>query len=171
MFQKFIKAVKAFFATLAEKEEQQKPIAAVPAPSSSAKEHLVLLALLQKHGRFIDFLKEDISSFSDEQVGAVAKQIHRDCKDKMEEWVTIRPAIDEEEDAKITIPQGYNPAKYKLTGNVIGEGPYQGVVRHSGWKACQLSLPKNLLHSIEEGILVPAEIEILKSTNSAEKSS
>ena len=43
------------------------------------------LVLLQREGRLVDFLKEDISSYSDEQVGAAVRQIHASCSKVLNE--------------------------------------------------------------------------------------
>lgn len=57
--------------------------------------HLRLLSLLQHSGRLVDFLKEDISSYSDAQIGAAVRQIQSDCAKSLEDLVTIRPVMEE----------------------------------------------------------------------------
>lgn len=44
--------------------------------TASTDSALQLLALLQKEARLIDFLQEEVSQFSDEEVGAAARVIH-----------------------------------------------------------------------------------------------
>ena len=39
-----------------------------------------LLQLLQKHGRLVDFIFEDIDTYSDEQVGAGVRVVHQGCR-------------------------------------------------------------------------------------------
>lgn len=121
--------------------------------------HLRLLVLLQQDGRLIDFFKEDITSFSDAQVGAAVRKIHQDCSKSLEELVTIRPLMSEAEGATITVASGYNPAEYKIVGKVKGEPPYTGKLVHRGWKAHKRSLPKCSLEQAAE-VLAPAEVEV-----------
>ncbi len=150
---RLIKAFKAFYNELLGKTEPlPKPIEHKQDPS-----HLQLLAILQHSGRLIDFLKEDISSYSDSDVGAAVRKIHSDCAESLEELVTIRPLIDENEGSKITVGAGYDPTAIKLVGNVK-EAPYKGVVVHRGWKAHKKSLPKQA--SVTHEIIAPAEVEI-----------
>lgn len=120
--------------------------------------HLRILSMLQQSGRLIDFLKEDISGYSDAQVGACARTIHTDCAKLIEDSVTIRPVMEEEEGSQVVIQSGFDPQKIKLVGRIKGDAPYQGTVVHKGWKAHKYSLPK---HSEDQHeILYAAEIEI-----------
>lgn len=144
-----IRAFKAFFQAF-KKQEQI---------ATTDPAHLRLLALLQKDGRLIDFLKEDISSFSDAQVGAAVRTIHTKCRESLEEFVTLRPLFTEEEGSMVTIPQGYDPSTVKITGNVKGKPPYQGILRHKGWKAHKESLPK-VIQEKDRSVVCPAEVEI-----------
>ena len=58
--QAFAKRVAGLFVTVAKEEKEKKPTA----------EPLRLLALLQREGRLVDFLLEDIQGATDEQIGA-----------------------------------------------------------------------------------------------------
>lgn len=149
---RLICAFKAFFQALKKTQEE------VPAKSCDSA-HLRLLALLQKEGRLIDFLKEDIAAYSDAQVGAAVRSIHAKCRDSIEEFVTLRPLFTEEEGAIVTVPKGYDPSVIKIIGRVNGEPPYKGILRHRGWKAHKESLPKKSMHA-ERSIVSPAEIEV-----------
>lgn len=126
---------------------------------NSDPSHLQLLSLLQQAGRLVDFLKEDIQSYSDAQVGAAVRKIHADCRKSLEEVVTIRPILEEHEGAKIQVPKGYDPSVIKVVGNVKGEPPFSGILVHKGWKAHKRSLPKKFGQQSSE-IICPAEVEI-----------
>ena len=121
--------------------------------------HLRLLFYLQQSGRLIDFLKEDITPFSDAQVGAAARKIHQDCAQIIEELVAIRPLRDEPEGASIQIAKGYNPAEIKVVGKIKGEPPFKGTLIHRGWKGQKRSLPKKTGDQMVE-VICPAEVEI-----------
>lgn len=121
--------------------------------------HLRLLGQLQHMGRLIDFLKEDISSYSDAEVGAAVRKIHADCGKCLEELVTVRPLMEEKEGSKIQLPKGYDSSKIKVIGNVKGDGPHSGTLIHKGWKAHKRSLPKKTGEFHAE-VICPAEVEV-----------
>ena len=129
------------------------------APYSEEHSHLRLLSLLQKEGRLVDFLKEDIGGFSDAQIGAAIRKIHNECGKTLEEFVTLRPLFQDSEGSKVTVPQGYDASSVKVIGKVTGNPPYQGILRHKGWKAHKLSLPKQVAKA-DPSVVCPAEVEI-----------
>lgn len=149
---RLMRALKAFFQAFKKPQEEV-------SVKSSDLAHLRLLALLQKEGRLIDFLKEEIVGYTDAQVGAAVRSIHAQCRECLEEFVTLRPLLSEDEGAVITIPKGYDPSVIKVIGRVKGEPPYQGVLRHKGWKAHKESLPKTTIQG-ERSVVCPAEIEV-----------
>jgi hypothetical protein len=159
----FILACKAFLKALKEPEKAQQFLDSLPAITQKKQEtdpsHLRLLSTLQQEGRLIDFLKEDIQAFTDQQIGAAVRKIHHDCNAALEDLVTIRPLRDEQEGSKVQIPKGYDPSEIKVVGNVKGEPPFSGVLIHRGWKAHKRSLPKKTGEYKGE-VLCPAEIEI-----------
>lgn len=155
----FFTAVKAFFKILKRPELAQSLCieAKTTECGKQSPSHLKILSMLQHSARFIDFLKEDISGFSDAEVGACVRKIHADCAKLLEETVTIRSVIEENEGQTIEISAQYDPSKIKLVGNV-GQPPFKGTVIHKGWKAHKVSLPKNDRQYDE--ILYAAEIEV-----------
>ena len=146
-------AFKAFFEAL--RGPQEKNEKKVPTDNASLR----LLTLLQKEGRLVDFFKEDISGYTDAQIGGAVRKIHADCGKCLEEFVTVRPLYQEKEGARVTVPQGYDPSVVKLVGKVAGDPPYQGILRHKGWKAHKLTLPKQIAPS-DPAVIAPAEIEV-----------
>lgn len=156
-------ALKAFFCALKDSEGAKKFINGQQIESSQIESvdvtHLRLLALLQRSGRLIDFLKEDISQFPDAQVGAAARQVHKECATLLEDVVTIRPVYQEDEGCKVRVPAGYDPASVKLIGNVRGIPPFEGVLVHRGWKAHKRSLPKSM-SEMQGDVICPAEVEL-----------
>ena len=132
------------------------PAAPVAPPDTSA---LQLLALLQTSGRFLDFLEEDVAAFADADLGAAARVVHEGCRKSVRQHVAITPVRAEEEGARVTVERGYDATATKLTGNVRGDGPWVGTVRHRGWRAGKLSLP-TLLPGVDATVLAPAEVEL-----------
>ncbi|MDF2691836.1 MAG: hypothetical protein K0S65_219 [Labilithrix sp.] len=126
-----------------------------PPPTDAA---LQLLALLQREGRFVDFLEEDVASFSDADIGAAARVVHGGCRKALREHVKLEPVRDEEEGAKVTLPEA-NPNEVKLTGNVAGKGPHTGVLRHRGWRAVSVQLP-TAVSGHDARVVAQAEVEL-----------
>jgi hypothetical protein len=119
-----------------------------------------MLALLQRDGRLIDFFTEDIAPYQDAQVGAAVRELHANCRKALEQYVKLEPILAGEEDRPITVDEGFDPASVKLVGNVTGQLPLRGVLRHRGWRVTEIKLPP--LASQESGrtIVAPAEVEI-----------
>lgn len=123
-------------------------------------EALTLLAALQREARFVDFVKEPLAGYSDAQVAAAARDIHRDCGAVLERFFGLSPIVAQEEGSLLEVPTGYDPARYRLTGNVTGPPPYHGRLVHPGWEATRCDLPT--WSGTEESVRVvaPAEVEI-----------
>lgn len=123
-------------------------------------EHAVqMLSILQKNGRLIDFLQEDITSFEDKQIGAAVRNIHKNCKETLEEYLNIEPVVKNQEGDEVIINEGFDPSTIRLTGNVSGNPPFKGTLRHNGWKVSSTNLP-DLQENHDLSVLEPAEVEI-----------
>jgi len=120
---------------------------------------LQLLALLQREGRFVDFLEEDIASFTDAQIGAAARAVHEGCRKVLRDHLPITPIRAEDEGARITLERGFDAAAHRLSGQVRGEPPFTGTLQHRGYRVVETRLPK--LHEGHDArIVAPAEIEL-----------
>ncbi|AUX25279.1 hypothetical protein SOCEGT47_058230 [Sorangium cellulosum] len=140
-------------------EPEEKAPAAAPPAAPAVGSALQLLSLLQREGRLVDFLEQDIASFSDADIGAAARMVHEGCRKALLGHAKLAPVRREEEGAKVTLEAGYNPAEVKLIGNVSGSAPYRGVLRHRGWRADELSLPTPIAGH-DASIIAPAEVEL-----------
>jgi hypothetical protein len=120
---------------------------------------LQLLSLLQREGRLVDFLQQDIADFPDADVGVAARVVHEGCRKALRAHAEIEPVRAEEEGARVKLDAGFDPDAVKLVGDVKGEPPYAGVLRHRGWRAKKLALPE-LLGGHDARILAPAEVEL-----------
>jgi hypothetical protein len=154
-------ACKAFLKALQEPKNAEAFVKGKPIdePSKEDRSHIRLLALLQANSRLIDFLKEDIQEYTDQQIGQVVRKIHRESSATLEEHVTIRPVMEEKEGQKVVIAAGYDPSTINVVGNLQNDPPFHGTVRHRGWKAAKVSLPKKIGKE-SSSILQPAEIEV-----------
>lgn len=119
-----------------------------------------LLALLQREGRLVDFLSEDIAPYQDAQIGAAVRELHANCRKALEQYVTLEPVIGGEEDHPVAVEEGFNPAFVKLVGNVAGRPPLRGLLRHRGWRVAKVNLPSLPPHGAAREVVAPAEVEI-----------
>jgi uncharacterized protein DUF2760 len=120
---------------------------------------LQLLSLFQREGRLVDFLQQDIATFPDADVGAAARIVHDGCRKALRTHATIEPVRPESEGARVTLAVGFAPDEVKLTGGVGGQPPYEGVLRHRGWRATRLELPR-IVGGHDAHVLAPAEVEL-----------
>jgi len=120
---------------------------------------LQLLGLLQKEARFIDFIKEDITAYSDADIGVAARVVHEGCNKALNEHFTLAPVRSEQEGGKITLQQGFDASSVRLTGNIIGSAPFTGTLIHKGWQVTNIRLPK-LTQGHDAKILAAAEVEL-----------
>jgi hypothetical protein len=133
---------------------------APPAPPREPDEMpaLRLLGALQQEGRFVDFVQEDLSPYPDDQIGAAVRGIHEGCRKAVYEHIEIEPVLPGNEGEAVTIEPGFDAMAIRLTGNVTGSPPFQGVLRHRGWRATRASVPAR--RGQDPHLLAPAEVEI-----------
>lgn len=128
-----------------------------PSPQAAVQ----LLSILQREGRLVDFLQEDLSLYEDAQIGAAVRSIHQGCKAALAEYVRLKPIFEEGEGNEITIPAGFDAGAIRLTGEVSGDPPFKGIVRHRGWQVDKVQLPQiTTTERKQDWILAPAEVEI-----------
>ena len=117
------------------------------------------LAVLQRDGRLLDFFDEDLNDYEDEQIGAAVRSIQEDCQRAVKKYINPKPVIEGEEGDDILIEPGFDMDAIHLVGNVAGEPPFNGILKHRGWKAGKKELPK--LSDIQDPTIIsPAEVEI-----------
>lgn len=121
---------------------------------------LRVLAILQRDGRLVDFLQEDIDAYPDAQVGAAVRDIHRGCRKALREYLTVEPVLGSPEGGEVTVPDGFDPAEVRLIGNVRGTPPFRGVLKHHGWRVKSVQLPAIPGARQDSAVLAPAEVEI-----------
>jgi hypothetical protein len=140
--------------------DKPKPVAK---PPDLAAQHtdgaLALLALLQREGRLVDFLRESIDDYDDADIGAAVRDIHRGARKVLDDYLTLEAVMPGEEDDAITVPKGFDPGEIKLVGEVAGEPPFKGTMRHHGWRVTETRLPR-LSEGVDRRVLAAAEVEI-----------
>lgn len=142
---------------------EPRPVESKPAPAMlkeiSPESALQMLGLLQQEGRLIDFLQEDVSAFSDADIGGAARVVHEGCRKALHQYFTIKAVRDEQEGARITLQKGFDASAIRLTGNVMGQAPFTGTLAHRGWRTVEVKLPK-IAKGHDVNVLAPAELEL-----------
>jgi hypothetical protein len=133
-------------------------VQAAPPVSKASDGALQILGILQRDSRLLDFLMEDLTSYSDDQIGAAVRELHDQCRDAVSRYVTLQPVIDGVEGTFAQAPSK-DPAIVKFVGNVPATPPSGGTLRHKGWRAVKVDLP-TLPARQDASILAPAEIEV-----------
>jgi hypothetical protein len=118
-----------------------------------------LLSLLQREGRLVDFLREDIQQFEDAQVGAAARSVHEGCTKVLADYFSLEPVMKEGEGDPVTVPEGFDPSAVKLVGQVTGDPPFKGTLAHHGWKASKAELPARP-EGQDKTVIGQAEVEV-----------
>lgn len=150
---------------IVEKIVEVEKIIQAPAPDpvilkeSTPDAALQLLGLLQKEARFIDFIKEEVTAYSDADVGIAARVVHEGCNKAIKEHFTLEMVRTEPEGDKITLQKGFDATTVRLTGNIVGNAPFTGNLVHKGWKVTDVRLPK-LTAGHDAKIIAAAEVEL-----------
>jgi hypothetical protein len=159
-------AIKSFKKSGKPVPKKQVRASAVSAAEREAQEQtrqrlfLHLLSVLQREGRLVDFFFEDLNRYEDAQIGGAVRAIHENCRKVVNKSLSLEAVIDRSEGEEIRVEPGFDPDAIKLTGNVTGEPPFTGILRHKGWRTQKLELPA--LSGVQNaGIIAPAEVEIL----------
>lgn len=155
-------------ALTAERDDLQRQLAelreAQAAPAGAAEKFapdaaFQILFLLQKEGRLLDFLSEDLSGVDDEGLGGAIRPIHESLRKILQDRLVIEPVLAEPEGEEVALGETVDPDRIKLTGNVPPKGPYRGVLVHRGWRLKSCKLPE-LVSGWTGDVIVPAEVEI-----------
>jgi hypothetical protein len=123
-------------------------------------EAITLLAALQREARLVDLIKQPLTHFSDEQIGAAARNVLGESAAVLDRFFQLQPVTAAEENSPCDVPQGYDPARFKLIGRVEGVGPFRGTLIHHGWRATAVKLPEWVGSKDSALVIAPAEVEI-----------
>lgn len=137
---------------------EQKAPAAKKAPVRS--DAINLLAMLQREARLVDFIQEPIGGYSDEQIGAAVRDVHRDCAAVFQRVFALAPIREEPEGATIDLSDDFDAARFRLAGNVPERPPFRGVLAHHGWRATQCVLPDWNGSQEAASVIAPAVMEL-----------
>jgi len=125
--------------------------------AASPNAALSLLSLLQREGRFIDFVQQELASFSDADIGAAARVVHEGCRRAIRGHARVVSVRNEAEGSSLTLERASEDVK--LVGKVAGSAPFRGVLRHRGWRVEELTLP-TVVGAHDPRLVAPAELEL-----------
>jgi hypothetical protein len=154
-----------------QKRNEPSPGAAVTAPVAQSTDPeaaveagvVQFLARMQEKGRLVDFLMDDITPYSNEQIGVVARVVHQGCQEVVRAAFDVRPVHAGQERDALVLAGDFDAAAYRLVGKVPEQPPYQGVVLHRGWKVTRITLPRvteTARASEARKIIAPVDVEI-----------
>ena len=136
------------------------PAAATAPPVGDRSDGAIqILALLQRDGRLIDFLMEDLTTYDDAQIGAGVRDVHAACRSVFTRYLMLEPILSGKEGEPTKVSQDVDPAVVRLVGNVTGRPPFPGTLLHCGWQATRIELPP-LGAPAGRRIVAQAEIEV-----------
>ncbi len=125
-------------------------------------EAVELLATLQREARFVDFIKEDITTCDDTTLGAAVRGVHDRCAEVLERCFAIRSLSDKREGETITLSEKEmeNLSRIQMVRNcsVISQ-VVTGIILHMGWQATRCSLPQWSGNEDDRNIIAPIEVE------------
>jgi hypothetical protein len=107
----------------------------------------------------VDFIEEDLAGFPDSAIGAAARTVHAGCRKALAELFELEPVLRDAEGATVTVERGFDASEIRLTGNVVGEPPFRGALRHHGWRVREVKIPTTP-SGTDPAILAPAEVEL-----------
>jgi hypothetical protein len=136
----------------------EKPVGANE--TSSRSDALILMAALQREARLIDFLMEPLDDYSDVQVGAAVRDVHRDSRAVLDRLFAMTAVIDEAEGTSVSLGEEVEAGRVRLTGAPPGSGPRTGRLVHHGWEATKCELPSWTGSAATARVLAPAEVEV-----------
>jgi hypothetical protein len=130
-----------------------------PKPTRKSGEPVRLLRLLQRDAKMVDFLMQDISGASDTDIAVFVRDMHPKAQKTLKEHVDIVPVMTQPEGETVEVPKGFDPSAIQLLGNLTGQPPYRGTLKHSGWRARDYNLPAPA-EGLDELVLAPAEVDL-----------
>ncbi|MCU4677182.1 DUF2760 domain-containing protein [Catenovulum sp. 2E275] len=122
-----------------------------------------VLNLFQANGRLIDFLKEDITPYSDADIGAAVRDIHAGCRKVLDKHFDVQPIIAKNEGDSVAVEAHFDPSKIELVGNLTSQNASetgaQGLLVHKGWYAANTHLP-TIADGQDQTVIAAAQVEV-----------
>lgn len=158
-------ACRVFFQVLgnAAAAERVKPLldapVAAPKPAKKSGEPLRLLRLLQRDAKMVDFLMQDIAGASDGDIAVFVRDFHPKAQKVLKEHLVLEPVLPQPEGETVEVPKGFDPSAIQPLGNLTGQPPYRGTLKHGGWRVKDYTIPASP-EGQDELVLAPAEVDL-----------
>lgn len=134
--------------------------AKVAAPTIRAAElrsdAVTLLATLQREARFVDLVKEDLSRYSDAQIGIAARPCLQQCATTLDRLLGLRPIETTADGQSVQVPENALPSRYQWVGEGAGS---TGKLLHHGWEASQVQLPQWTGANADAKVIAPVQVK------------
>ena len=117
---------------------------------------VTLLSALQREARLVDLIQEDLSQYSDAQVGAAARPCLKSCASVLSRLIGLAAVNDAGEGAEVEVADESSAARYQWIGE--GSSP-RGKLIHQGWRATHVDLPKWTGRDQDADIVAPAQVQ------------
>src|SRR5262249_59099256 len=105
----------------------------------------------RRHTRLVSDWSSDVCS-SD-------LELHKKAQAAIKEHLTLEPILPGQEEAPVEVPAGFDPSAVRVTGNVTGNPPFRGVLKHHGWRVRSYKLPAPP-PGVGDLVVAPAEVEL-----------
>lgn len=147
-------------ASVAEKIRPLLTTVAAPAgPTKKSGEPLRLLALLQRDAKLVDFLMQDLAGAGDSDIAVFVREMHPKAQQVLKSHLDLGPVLPQAEGETVTVPPGFDPSAVRLYGNLTGQPPYRGTLKHGGWCVKDYTIPAPP-EGQDELVLAPAEVDL-----------
>lgn len=127
---------------------------------SGRSDAVSLLAALQREARLLDLVYESLDGYTDAQIGGAARDVLRDTQSTLQRMFELVPGTDVQDGNRVQTPVQFDPAEYRLTGDISGDGPFEGALSHHGWKATKCNVPTYTGAPASAMIVAPIELEV-----------
>lgn len=124
--------------------------------SAKRSDAVALMSTLQREARLLDLIMESLDEYSNEQVGAAARDVLRDSKKTLSRVFEIQPLVPEQEGDSVEIPADASPDRFRM----VGSSGNRGQLTHAGWMATKVELGNWTGKREDANVIAPAEIEI-----------
>jgi hypothetical protein len=127
------------------------------AESKSARsDAITLLSALQREARLVDLIQENLTGFSDAQVGAAARPCLQQSAETLKRCFGLKPICDAADGSTVDVGPEESATRYQW----VGEGSAtSGILIHHGWQASQVELPKFSGDVADVFVIAPAQVQ------------
>ncbi len=120
---------------------------------------ITLLATLQREARLVDLVMEPLEEYTDEQIGAAARDVLKKCRQVLDRTLALQPVIAQSEGATVPIDDDYDVGRIRLVGSLDEQPPASGTLVHPGWQARRVQLADWSGQPDSALVVAPAELQ------------